>query len=166
MAVFLKEPSEARRAFTRRDCCQTPGRLVASNKKLRFISPGTGGSETAWAKILSVTPSRGGVDISTSTRSGGIYLLSDPEYAAAVLAGTLRVAKRLVLAPGQRDARTIPPDVKAAVWQRDGGACAQCHATEYLEFDHVIPHSLGGATSINNLQLLCRRRNLVKGARI
>jgi len=145
---------------------QTPGRLVASNKKLRFISPGTGGSETAWTKILSVTPSRGGVDIATSTRSGGIYLLSDPEYAAAVLAGTLRVAKRLVLAPGQRDTRTIPPDVKAAVWQRDGGACTQCHATEYLEFDHVIPHSLGGATSINNLQLLCRRCNLEKGARI
>ncbi|ONH60470.1 tellurium resistance protein TerE [Frankia sp. CcI49] len=145
---------------------QTPGRLIASSKKLRFISSGTGGSETAWAKIHTVTPSRRGVEVSTSSRGGGTYLLSDPEYAAAVLSGTLRVAKRLVLAPGQRDTRAIPPDVKAAVWQRDGAACVQCQATEYLEFDHVIPHSLGGATSVNNLQLLCRRCNQEKGARI
>lgn len=106
------------------------------------------------------------MDVSTSSRVGGTYLLSDSEYAAAVLAGTLRVAKRLVVAPGQRDSRAIPAAVKAAVWQRDGGACTQCRATEYLEFDHVIPHSLGGATSINNLQLLCRRCNQEKGARI
>ncbi|WP_242424784.1 HNH endonuclease [Frankia sp. EI5c] len=111
-------------------------------------------------------PKWDGVEILTSTRGGGTYLLADAEYATAVLSGTLRVAKRLVLAPGQRDTRTIPPDVKAAVWQRDGAACTQCHATEYLEFDHVIPHSLGGATSVNNLQLLCRRCNQEKGARI
>ncbi|MBL7498725.1 TerD family protein [Frankia sp. CNm7] len=145
---------------------RTEGRLIASSKKLRFISPGAGGSETPWAKVHAVMPCYGGVDISTTTRTSGTYLLADPEYAAAVLSGTLRVAKRLVLAPGQRDTRTIPPDVKAAVWQRDGGACSQCRATEYLEFDHVIPHSLGGATSVGNLQLLCRRCNQEKGARI
>lgn len=142
------------------------GRLVASSKKLRFISSSAGGSETPWSKVHAVHPGHGGVEISTTTRGGGIYLLEDPDYATAVLAGTLRVANRLVLAPGQRDTRTIPPDVKAAVWQRDGGACTQCRATEYLEFDHIIPRSLGGATSVGNLQLLCRRCNQEKGARI
>jgi 5-methylcytosine-specific restriction endonuclease McrA len=56
--------------------------------------------------------------------------------------------------------------VKAEVWHRDGGACVDCSATEYLEFDHVIPWSRGGATSVANLQLLCRRCNQVKGARL
>ena len=54
----------------------------------------------------------------------------------------------------------------AEVWQRDGGVCVECQGTEYLEFDHVIPFSRGGASSVNNLQLLCRRCNRSKGARI
>jgi len=78
----------------------------------------------------------------------------------------LKIAKRIVAAPGQRDSRSVPPAIRAEVWRRDGGACVECQATEYLEFDHVIPWSRGGATSVGNLQLLCRRCNLAKGARI
>lgn len=142
------------------------GRLIATNKKLRFVGA-IGGSELAWAKIIEVAPEYRRVVVSATTgRGGGTYEVSDPEYAAAVLSGVLRIAKRLVIAPGQRDSRSIPQEMKATVWQRDGGACAQCRAMEYLEFDHIIPHSRGGATSINNLQLLCRRCNLEKGARI
>jgi 5-methylcytosine-specific restriction endonuclease McrA len=37
---------------------------------------------------------------------------------------------------------------------------------ERLEQFHVIPWSRGGATSVGNLQLLCRRCNLAKGARV
>ncbi|WP_342772697.1 HNH endonuclease signature motif containing protein [Nocardia tenerifensis] len=56
--------------------------------------------------------------------------------------------------------------MKSEVWQRDGGRCRECGDTHYLEFDHVIPLSRGGATSVGNLQNLCRRRNLEKGARL
>lgn len=146
---------------------EAPGRLVASSRKLRFRGRGGGGNEIAWQKIVEVTTGHGGVDIAaTTSRGGGTYRVEDPDYVAAVLSGALRVARRLVIAPGARDSRAVPPAVKAEVWQRDGGACVQCQAAEYLEFDHVIPHSRGGATSVNNLQLLCRRRNQEKGARI
>ncbi|WP_035920608.1 TerD family protein [Frankia sp. QA3] len=146
---------------------ETPGRLVASSRKLRFLGRTGGGNEIAWQKIVEVTAGHGRVDIAaTTSRGGGRYQVDDPEYVAAVLSGALRVARRLVIAPGARDSRAIPQAVKAEVWQRDGGACVQCQATEYLEFDHVIPHSRGGATSVNNLQLLCRRCNQEKGARI
>ncbi|MCK9900597.1 TerD family protein [Frankia sp. Cpl3] len=145
----------------------TPGRLVASNRKLRFLAQTGAGTELAWAKVVAVAGGYGTVDISATTaRGGGIYRVDDPEYAAAVLSGVLRVARRLVIAPRGRDSRAVPQAVKAEVWQRDRGTCVQCSATEYLEFDHVIPHSRGGATSVNNLQLLCRRCNLEKGARI
>lgn len=141
------------------------GRLLGSSKKLRFIGTGAG-AELPWAKIVSIQREYDTVVIAATTaKGGGSYRVPDAEYVAAVLEGTLRVAKRLVLAPGERDSRAIPQDVKTRVWQRDGGKCVECGAREYLEFDHVIPWSRGGATSIDNLQILCRRCNLAKGAR-
>ncbi|MBF6522604.1 TerD family protein [Nocardia farcinica] len=142
------------------------GRLIGSSKKVRFVGVGAGG-ELPWSKIVSVTSEYGNVVIAATTaRGGGTYQVRDPEYVAAVLEGALRVAKRLVLAPGRRDSRSIPPAVKSEVWQRDGGRCCQCGSEHYLEFDHVIPLSRGGATSVNNLQILCRRCNLEKGVRL
>ncbi|UGT63980.1 TerD family protein [Nocardia asteroides] len=145
---------------------QQSGRLIGSNRKLRFVGTGPG-TETPWEKIVSVGYEYGSVVIAASTaRGGGTYRVPDPDYVAAVLEGALRVAKRLVLAPGRRDTRTIPQHMKSEVWQRDGGRCVECGAGHYLEFDHVIPLSRGGATSVSNLQVLCRGCNLAKGARI
>ena len=57
----------------------------------------------------------------------------------------------------------IPNDVKKYVWQRDGGRCVECDSNENLEYDHIIPVSMGGATSVENLQLLCAPCNRAKG---
>jgi len=65
-----------------------------------------------------------------------------------------------------KDSRHISQEVKHAVWQRDGGHCVECGASDYLEFDHIIPHSKGGASTADNLQLLCRRCNMRKSNRI
>ncbi|WP_232676815.1 HNH endonuclease [Nocardioides sp. R-C-SC26] len=59
---------------------------------------------------------------------------------------------------------TIPTDVKVQVWQRDGGRCVSCDSNRNIEFDHIIPLSLGGANSFRNLQLLCEDCNRRKGA--
>ena len=60
----------------------------------------------------------------------------------------------------------IPPDVRRAVFERDGGRCVECDATFDLQYDHVIPVAHGGATSVENLQLLCGACNREKSASI
>jgi hypothetical protein len=63
--------------------------------------------------------------------------------------------------------RIIPAAVKLEVWKRDRGKCILCGSTDELHFDHDLPFSLGG-TSVTaaNVQLLCARHNLSKGAKI
>ena len=60
----------------------------------------------------------------------------------------------------------VPPDVRAVVWARDGGRCTSCGATTELQFDHVIPVSLGGSSTEANVQLLCGPCNRAKGASV
>jgi hypothetical protein len=63
--------------------------------------------------------------------------------------------------------RIIPSAIKLAVWKRDGGKCVECGETTELHFDHILPYSKGGTSfSVDNIQLLCMRHNLMKSARI
>jgi hypothetical protein len=63
--------------------------------------------------------------------------------------------------------RLIPSAVKLAVWQRDGGCCVVCGATDELHFDHDVPWSKGGTSfTEQNVQLMCARHNLEKRDRI
>ncbi|MPZ50597.1 MAG: hypothetical protein GEU75_15085 [Dehalococcoidia bacterium] len=81
-----------------------------------------------------------------------------------------RRVRRAVALMEQTDAITeaarqpIPDEVKAFVWNRDGGRCVRCASQERLEFDHVIPLALGGGNTARNLQVLCEPCNRVKGA--
>lgn len=62
---------------------------------------------------------------------------------------------------------------RIAIYRRDEGRCQQCLAEvkspadalvswkEY-EADHILPHSKGGATTLENGQLLCRTHNRAK----
>lgn len=69
--------------------------------------------------------------------------------------------------PYERTTREpIPEAVRTEVWRRDNGRCVKCESCEQLEFDHIIPVSRGGATSVRNLQLLCKQCNLAKAASI
>jgi hypothetical protein len=61
---------------------------------------------------------------------------------------------------------SIPSAIRTEVWRRDQGGCVTCGSKENLQFDHIIPVALGGATSAQNLQLLCRQCNLAKSAGI
>jgi HNH endonuclease len=68
--------------------------------------------------------------------------------------------------PATRRRERIPRDVKRAVWERDGGRCVECDSDFEIQYDHVIPFSFGGSSTVENLQLLCARCNQVKGARL
>jgi 5-methylcytosine-specific restriction endonuclease McrA len=80
-----------------------------------------------------------------------------------------RLARAHAALAGEQDGprrEPIPRDLRRTVWDRDGGACVQCGERFELQFDHVIPVALGGATSVENLQVLCGPCNRAKGAAI
>lgn len=66
--------------------------------------------------------------------------------------------------PRQAARGAIPDDLRQLIWQRDGGRCCQCGSRHELQFDHIIPLSMGGATTAENLQILCGPCNRRKGA--
>jgi len=62
--------------------------------------------------------------------------------------------------------RQIPGDVQRAVYERDKGKCRICGSIENLHFDHILPYSKGGSSKVtSNIQLLCAKHNLKKGAK-
>lgn len=60
----------------------------------------------------------------------------------------------------------IPDDVRLLVFQRDNGKCVRCGSGTELQIDHIIPVSLGGASTPENLQVLCGSCNRAKGASV
>jgi 5-methylcytosine-specific restriction endonuclease McrA len=62
-------------------------------------------------------------------------------------------------AQGRPGRAAIGRELRRAVYERDGGSCVECSATFDLQYDHVLPVALGGATTLENLQLLCAQCN-------
>lgn len=146
---------------------QVQGRFVVTSKKLRFLSV-SGGTEIGWNTVMRIQMQSSGIYLELSRKAGnGFYSVHDPLLIEAVIDTLTRIAKRQLVGTRTDDnSRHIPQDVRIAVWQRDQGKCVQCSADSYLEFDHIIPFSKGGANTLNNVQLLCRKCNLQKGDRI
>ena len=65
--------------------------------------------------------------------------------------------------------RAFTRDERIVIWRRDNGTCqgqgcGRRIAFNEVEADHIIPHSRGGQTTIDNGQALCRPCNASKGA--
>jgi hypothetical protein len=83
-----------------------------------------------------------------------------------IFVGALSGASSGTTAPAARSSRSIPQDVKIAVAVRDEGLCQHCGTSAGpMQYDHVIPFSMGGDNSVENIQLLCHRCNRAKSNR-
>ena len=65
----------------------------------------------------------------------------------------------------------IPAKLRAAVLSRDNHICRACgfggsvNYAPFLDADHIVAESTGGAVTLGNLQCLCKACNTSKGDR-
>jgi hypothetical protein len=62
--------------------------------------------------------------------------------------------------------RSLSARTRLTIYEKDGYKCVHCGISKNLSVDHIHPVSLGGNTTINNLQTLCISCNSKKGNRI
>lgn len=143
------------------------GELTITDRRVIFTSA-VRSHEFRPAKIADIELHGDGLIVTlTSGRGTGVYLIDRPDEAEAILTAVARKQKYIAVEGfASEQTRHIPRHVRQEVWARDSGKCCECGATDYLEFDHIIPHSKGGANTPINVQLLCRRCNGVKSDRI
>jgi hypothetical protein len=66
-------------------------------------------------------------------------------------------------------AEPIPEDVKRLVYERYSGRCLACGSDQLIQYDHIVPWSMGGGNEPQNIRLLCagcnRRQAMGRHAR-
>lgn len=62
--------------------------------------------------------------------------------------------------------KKIDGRLRIKVFERDAYRCVKCGSWEDLCADHIYPESLGGESTMENLQTLCRPCNTSKGAKV
>ncbi|MEZ5538276.1 MAG: HNH endonuclease signature motif containing protein [Thiolinea sp.] len=65
----------------------------------------------------------------------------------------------------RKQGRYLPRHIMLKVVRRDNQVCQVCHKhvpDNEIEFDHIIPYSKGGPTTVENIRLLCRTCNRKK----
>jgi len=56
----------------------------------------------------------------------------------------------------------IPAYIRKLIFIRDNYCCVKCGSKKNLEIHHIVPHAKG-SNRLENLQLLCRSCNRMKG---
>jgi 5-methylcytosine-specific restriction endonuclease McrA len=97
----------------------------------------------------------------------------DVRKAASAAAQTTRALSRRDATRRAAARAAIPVAIRREVWKRDAGQCTfrssdghRCPARTRLEFDHIAPVALGGASTVDNLRLTCRVHNLAHAERV
>lgn len=124
--------------------------------------------ELSHRKVLAHIPFGNDIEIRSGGKGAGRYAFDEGgERAVAIWQVAIgRANQTTVVSDDKATRRRISREVRQRVWQRYGGRCAECKADTYLEFDHIIPVAKGGGNSDTNVQLLCRKCNLIKSDNI
>ena len=136
-------------------------RRLLEEQERRPVAVLTDGERTWWMARGAVFSEREGL----AADDVAALLAEREDRARRKLERAHALRQRKAVAP-VTERRAIPRDLRLAVWERDGGACTACQSAFDLQYDHVIPVALGGATTLENLQLLCGECNRRKGAAI
>src|ERR1700751_3615461 len=80
-------------------------------------------------------------------------------WVAGAIAFFLWVASRQPVKPVKPGRRRPNRAMREVVHRRDGGRCRHCGSDFDIQYDHILPVSRGGETTVENLQLLCGRCN-------
>jgi hypothetical protein len=101
-----------------------------------------------------------------------VYARAMTHYLTHLEKQRLGVKPGAAVAPGARG-RAIPKPLRRLVWERDGGRCTfvsadghRCEETGRLEIDHIRPLALGGASTPENLRVLCSAHNQHEAERV
>ncbi|MDC1142371.1 HNH endonuclease [Planctomycetota bacterium] len=146
---------------------EVAGILALTDRRIYFFPHGGATRKMLLDKVSDVEVARRGVLVQGNIGNmTGLFELPDADLFAEVLYKSVKIAKRIDEPNSAKRGRHIPQAVKHRVWIRDGGRCVECGINERLELDHIIPFSKGGANTETNIQLLCERCNIRKGAKI
>jgi hypothetical protein len=139
------------------------GIVTMTDSRLILSSP-TKAFDLNYRRVIGLLPFEGGVEIRARGVGGGYYSFGgDARIANAICEAAVKKANQVLVQRVEGGpTRHIPRDIRQRVWQTYGGRCAECGATQYLEFDHIVPAARGGSNAEANVQLLCRGCNLKK----
>ena len=121
-------------------------------------------NDASFEKISEITDDQGNISLHVSTDEDSLQRTK--ESLKKIYEAEGYEIKIEVTHEKKKRSRKISQDVKDKVWNRDGGKCVECGSNENLEFDHIIPHSKGGANTYRNIQLLCENCNRSKSNKI
>jgi len=142
-----------------------PGRLLVTSRCISFHAADMA-YNIRYKNILSLDEHQSGIFLQLSVKQGsGFYASQEARILAATIQAMLDVERRQIYLDGDKASRRIPRHIQNEVYSRDQGKCIECGSRTELQFDHIIPYSLGGANEPANLQLLCKTCNLQKSNR-
>jgi uncharacterized membrane protein YebE (DUF533 family) len=139
------------------------GYATITDSRLIFSSP-TKSFVVSHKSVLEMQPHLNGLELRSATKGTGVYDFDDANRMASAIyrVAVKRWNQTIVEKSEGLPNRHISRDIRQRVWQTYGGRCAECGASDYIEYDHIIPVAKGGSSTEKNVQLLCRRCNLKK----